>query len=301
MVLERIPASRLLVTLFLVIAGCSVSANVTPFSEKTYEPRSGDHPILIVAGTPKRRHVVVASVSVVGWHAFVHTRNKLIDIAKEAARKSGGDAISDFEVKVKDSKGNLIVLGYIVRWVDQGEAIGGCIEGDCENGIGTFLYPEGEKYVGQWRDGVPHGRGVRFWPNGKVGYEGEIRNGKWHGTGKLYFKNGKTHYEGEFRQKYYEGHGILYFESGEKMYEGEFKESEYNGQGTLYRKNGSIIYKGELNFGEISGTGAMYDQEGRIIHQGQFERGKPHGQGISYGKDGSVLRKGRWYRGQFVE
>ena len=30
---------------------------------------------------------------------------------------------------------------------------GECIKGDCENGQGTFTFPDGKKYVGEFKDG----------------------------------------------------------------------------------------------------------------------------------------------------
>ena len=37
---------------------------------------------------------------------------------------------------------------------------GFCVEGDCENGTGTFVYADGEKYVGEWSNGLRDGEGT---------------------------------------------------------------------------------------------------------------------------------------------
>jgi hypothetical protein len=34
-----------------------------------------------------------------------------------------------------------------------------CIDGDCENGVGTGFTDEGAIYSGEWKDGLPHGIG----------------------------------------------------------------------------------------------------------------------------------------------
>ncbi|MCK4469881.1 MAG: hypothetical protein KAU60_16190, partial [Desulfobacterales bacterium] len=39
-------------------------------------------------------------------------------------------------------------------------SFGGCIEGDCVNGQGTFIYANGDKYTGQFKDGKMHGKGA---------------------------------------------------------------------------------------------------------------------------------------------
>ena len=31
-------------------------------------------------------------------------------------------------------------------------AFSGCIQGNCSNGQGTFTLPNGDKYVGEWKD-----------------------------------------------------------------------------------------------------------------------------------------------------
>ena len=51
-----------------------------------------------------------------------------------------------------------------------------CIEGDCNNGYGTNTWADGEKYVGEWKDGKAHGYGEYMWVNGKVGVLGLEQN-----------------------------------------------------------------------------------------------------------------------------
>ncbi|MEO5331992.1 MAG: MORN repeat-containing protein [Magnetococcus sp. YQC-5] len=53
----------------------------------------------------------------------------------------------------------------------------GCIEGDCQNGIGTFLHPDGARYTGHWHNGKMHGSGEFRFPTGS-GYRGTWINGK---------------------------------------------------------------------------------------------------------------------------
>ena len=35
-----------------------------------------------------------------------------------------------------------------------------CMEGDCENGYGTYVWENGDKYVGAWMAGWAHGQGT---------------------------------------------------------------------------------------------------------------------------------------------
>ncbi|MBF0262675.1 MAG: hypothetical protein HQL97_12685 [Magnetococcales bacterium] len=52
----------------------------------------------------------------------------------------------------------------------------GCVEGNCQNGTGTFVHDDGARYIGQWRNGKKHGPGeFRFSTGG--GYRGTWQNG----------------------------------------------------------------------------------------------------------------------------
>ena len=43
-----------------------------------------------------------------------------------------------------------------------------CMEGDCDNGVGTGFTVDNKIYEGEWKDGVPHGQGTLHLSKGKV-------------------------------------------------------------------------------------------------------------------------------------
>ena len=43
-----------------------------------------------------------------------------------------------------------------------------CIEGDCKNGYGTFTFPDGRKYVGEFKDIEYHGQGTLIYADGRI-------------------------------------------------------------------------------------------------------------------------------------
>jgi len=65
----------------------------------------------------------------------------------------------------------------------------GCQSGNCQNGIGTYIYADGSKYVGDFQNGKANGIGKISYFDGDV-YEGEIENGEMHGKGMMITANG---------------------------------------------------------------------------------------------------------------
>jgi hypothetical protein len=103
---------------------------------------------------------------------------------------------------------------------------GGCIKGDCANGNGTYIYKNGKKYVGDWKDAKRHGHGELYRDNGTLQYEGQFKDGKKHEKGKSYHDNGMLGYDGEWKDGKWHGQGVLYNDNGKQMYEGEFKDGK---------------------------------------------------------------------------
>ena len=60
--------------------------------------------------------------------------------------------------------------------------IDSCIKGDCENGYGVFHFKNGDKYIGMFKNGNRHYKGLHIFSDGDI-YDGEWRNNLQHGTG----------------------------------------------------------------------------------------------------------------------
>jgi hypothetical protein len=91
---------------------------------------------------------------------------------------------------------------------------GTCIKGNCTNGQGVYMHPNGEKYVGTFKDGKANGQGTITFPNGGQ-WIGELKDGQFNGQGAITYANGEK-------------------------YVGEFKDHKANGQGTYTYPDGRI-------------------------------------------------------------
>ncbi|MEQ9367033.1 MAG: hypothetical protein RIF32_22555, partial [Leptospirales bacterium] len=57
----------------------------------------------------------------------------------------------------------------------------GCLQGDCENGDGVYVWPGGGRYAGTFQNRTPHGRGAMIYGSGAT-CEGEWTAGKLDGV-----------------------------------------------------------------------------------------------------------------------
>lgn len=56
-----------------------------------------------------------------------------------------------------------VLLGFpVVLCADE------CMEGDCDNGIGSGFTEDNKIYEGEWKNGLPHGEGKLYVSRGEV-------------------------------------------------------------------------------------------------------------------------------------
>ena len=77
------------------------------------------------------------------------------------------------------------------------------------NGEGIYTFPDGTKYVGEFKDNKPNGQGTEIYPDGEK-YEGEWKNGKKCGYGIYSIPDGGK-YEGEWKDNMFDGKGTETF------------------------------------------------------------------------------------------
>ena len=92
------------------------------------------------------------------------------------------------------------------------------------HGKGVITYSNGDKWEGEFKDGLPfNGQGTYTYPDSSS-YKGEFKDGLFNGQGTRTFSGGSK-YVGEWKDNTFNGQGTLTFPDG-SSYKGEFKNDE---------------------------------------------------------------------------
>ncbi len=194
-----------------------------------------------------------------------------------------------------------------------------CISGNCTNGTGTFVYPSGAKYTGDFVNSRSHGQGICYYTNNTT-YQGSWKNGYPEGAGKKTFANGKE-WVGQWRK------GQAYDQNGTKVLlskaappkekydikeykapdllsakaagEGCIEGNCYNGQGTYIYRGQSARYIGTFKNEMPHGYGTIVYASGDQ-YEGNWANGNFNGQGTLYLGNGNQIT-GMWANGRHVK
>ena len=202
---------------------------------------------------------------------------------KSNGTEKNGEIINNSSENIAKTNENRIENGknLLYEGVDlDGKLDGKCVEGDCVNGKGTFEFTNGDKYVGEFKDGKIDGQGTL---SIKIGYK----------------------YVGQFKDNEFDGQGTYSNgEYGDWVYVGEFKDHDMNGKGTItyYNSNDDKLaekwsekYIGEFKDGKPNGQGILTYSDGSK-YVGEFKDEQPNGQGTYTNKEGNEFT-GVWVNG----
>ncbi len=179
--------------------------------------------------------------------------------------------------------------------------------------ISVVTYPNGDRYEGEFRNGLMHGWGVyvtklgdryegRFENDLRSGsatqttvagerYTGTFVKGVRQGRGSLTLVDG-TRYAGDFQNDLINGRGVMIYPDG-GTYAGDFMNGRRHGQGIIRFPNGDL-YEGEFRADLRTGKGTYRFADGSL-YAGDFVEGVRHGSGHYTAADGAV------YVGPFKE
>ena len=130
-------------------------------------------------------------------------------------------------------------------------------------GKGVFIWDNGVKYIGNFKEGCMCGEGFLFDKDNKLIFEGNYYNNKKNGKGKFYIKD-KEYYEGDFSDDKMEGKGSYHYENGD-TWEGNFKNNLKNGVGIMTYHNNNDVYLYEFENDNYMGSTQLNPQEKEYV------------------------------------
>lgn len=153
----------------------------------------------------------------------------------------------------------------------------GCLEGNCKNGQGVYLYKSGAKYEGNFINSKIEGYGVLHYSSGEV-YRGNWKNQRRHGKGTFYYLNGDV-YKGQYDYNLKQGKG-RYITDDKVVYEGTWSKDKRHGTFQVYhldgRKDQISYFEGNLTggsepAGQIVSTNSTHAKKQRVEQKPKVE------------------------------
>jgi len=173
-----------------------------------------------------------------------------------------------------------------------------------KNCFGSFTWSNGDKYLGDFKDGNRTGQGTYTYANGDK-YIGRFNNNDMNGWGSFFYASGEI-YIGAFKDNSPHGHGTRTFAPGSEWegdkYVGEHKNNMMHGQGTYTYasgeiqegifKDGKFLYAQTKTLPNCPSSGDFHNCFGTYTwangnkYVGEWQNNKRNGQGINTWADG---------------
>ncbi len=186
-----------------------------------------------------------------------------------------------------DKKTSLISGEGRVEFFD-GRLYEGQLEAGRKLGRGLYVWSDGQRYLGDWRNDQPDGQGE--WTSARGDrYTGGFAAGKRVGKGRMVYAD-KTEYDGFWKDDRPSGEGTFKFANGD-IYQGQFVAGEQSGSGTLNHANGDR-HTGLWLKGVRDGKGVAEWKDGQR-YEGDWRANRKEGQGVMRFADGGSYA-GAW-------
>ncbi len=196
---------------------------------------------------------------------------------------------------IKDSPAtvNLIISrngvkqNFTIKKADKSTYLNICLEGNCNNGTGSFVDMNGTTYSGTFKNNKKEGKGKAVAFNGDT-YEGQWKNDKREGFGTFtspfsisnVLSSGWS-YKGEWKEDTMNGKGRMDYTTG-GYFEGNMLNNNRSGYGKVVLSD-NTIYEGTFKDNTLNGNGTMQLPNGDK-RTGNFVNGKLEGEVTVYSK-----------------
>jgi len=189
---------------------------------------------------------------------------------------------------------NIVLPMLIILTLLPGMVSAECLEGNCRNGEGVYMFPDGSRYSGMFKNRRIEGEGTLEYAD-KSRYTGSFIGGAPHGQGLMQYSDGSS-FQGNFDNGNISGTGILTGADGSR-YEGDFVEGLFHGRGTFTFPDGKV-YEGDFKGGLFDGQGSLTTEESVLV--AEYSAGNCVGKGvITFLKDNTSI-SGECKDGEFV-
>jgi len=190
-----------------------------------------------------------------------------------------------FEYRGDDEDGRLLYDG---AWVNKKA-----------EGFGVMRWQNGDRYEGDWKDGLRHGQGTYSCKSTGGKYEGMYEKDLKSGQGKYTYGNGDW-YEGEWKEGLRDGQGLYVWmdkqendDSDELVefgrYEGNWEKGVKSGTGSFTYENGDV-FTGPYKDNNRQGKGTLVKTDGEIREE-NYREGKLVNFTVTKEKDGKGGKK----------
>ncbi len=160
-------------------------------------------------------------------------------------------------------------------------------------------------FKGTFKDGVPQGLFVYYFPNGKKKAEMQHENNGAKTSANLYYDNGKLMSYGIYRYQKKDSIWTSFNEFGRLVMRETYNNDLLNGEKRMYYIPSDPEMKREVcisitNYkdGKIEGPFAEYYPSGQLKATGQYLNFKREGEWVYYELDGKKMSVERYYKGE---
>jgi YD repeat-containing protein len=198
-----------------------------------------------------------------------------------------------------------------------GEILEGFFENGKINGVGTHTLPNGNYYIGNFKDDYYDGYGIYSWKSEEMIYYGNWQKGLQNGYGYQlknskavvagYYTNGKLTrdmltydytnniYKNNCAGDCANGFG-QYKYSDKSWYYGFFQNNKPHYVG-MYKNNEGDLYMGQFIANKMEGVGTLLYKSDGQSYVGQFSNSNFNGKGYKADKNFVITQKGNWVNG----